>query len=105
MFEELFLKDEEYGRTAHDKIFIACNASAFVPERLNDLVHELNWLPPVAIRRAVIGMFRRLVPEYQPLSRAPALSTADTMPVPVTPSSVSHATKPLVLPSPMGGSE
>lgn len=107
LYEELFLKDEEYGRTAHEKIFIACNASKFVPEHLNDLVRDLEAAARLGDAQAVISMFRRLIPEYQPLSRAPALPASDVMPVAVAPaqSSVTRSSSPLSLPSPIGGSD
>ncbi len=36
LFEELFIPGEDYNRTTHEKIFIASNASQFVPEDLDD---------------------------------------------------------------------
>lgn len=41
LFEELFLPDEEYQRTRHEKIFIACNAGSFVPP---DLIEQVSLL-------------------------------------------------------------
>ncbi len=35
LFEELFIPGEEYERTTHEKIFIAANASRFVPDGLD----------------------------------------------------------------------
>ncbi|MCU0494637.1 MAG: polysaccharide biosynthesis protein, partial [Chloroflexaceae bacterium] len=38
LFEELFVPGESYERTIHEKIFIACNASSFVPRDLDELM-------------------------------------------------------------------
>ena len=41
LFEELFVTGEQYERTAHEKIFIAANASRIVPEGLDG--SSLRW--------------------------------------------------------------
>ncbi len=41
LFEELFIPGEEYQRTAHKKIFIAANASRFVPDDFNKSIDAL----------------------------------------------------------------
>ncbi|MCO6450360.1 MAG: polysaccharide biosynthesis protein [Caldilineales bacterium] len=66
LFEELFVEGEEYTRTRHEKIFIAGNASSFVP---NDLSSGLLTLENAARRRdaeAIKLALHRLVPEYHP---------------------------------------
>jgi FlaA1/EpsC-like NDP-sugar epimerase len=42
LYEELFLPGEEYRRTQHQKIFIARNASSFVPMNLFDAISTLE---------------------------------------------------------------
>ena len=69
LFEELFVKGENYIRTAHDKIFIASNASNFVPGRLNELVCELETAAQHDDIATVYATFQRLIPEYQPMDR------------------------------------
>jgi FlaA1/EpsC-like NDP-sugar epimerase len=41
LFEELFVKGEDYRLTSNEKIYIATNASNFIPEHLNDSVNDL----------------------------------------------------------------
>jgi FlaA1/EpsC-like NDP-sugar epimerase len=105
LYEELFLKDEEYSRTAHDKIFIACNASKFVPERLNDLVRDLEAAAHQGDPQIVISTFRRLIPEYQPSLKTPVLAPGNVMPMPVSPVPTPRPAGPVTLASPLGGSE
>jgi FlaA1/EpsC-like NDP-sugar epimerase len=66
LFEELFTPGEVYQRTRHEKIFIAGNASSFVPPRLHELIADLGsaaqWNNAAAIRRGL----QDLVVEYQP---------------------------------------
>ncbi len=65
LFEELFVTGESYNRTRHEKIFIAGNASSFVPHDIEGCVEALE----VAARRndpeAILRVLRSLVPEYQ----------------------------------------
>ncbi len=62
LFEELFAADEEYGRTQHEKIFVAQNG------RRDDLQPEVDRLIGAAYRgdtAALEASFRILVPAYQ----------------------------------------
>lgn len=66
LFEELFVTGENYKRTHHDKIYIAGNASTFVPQ---DLASSIGVLDAAAARGdidAIYRGFRNLIPEYQP---------------------------------------
>jgi FlaA1/EpsC-like NDP-sugar epimerase len=66
LFEELFVTGETYQRTCHDKVFIATNASRFVPARLSV---EIDALRAVAQRNdsdAILRGLQRIVPEFQP---------------------------------------
>lgn len=66
LFEELFVPGERYERTRHEKIFIAGNASSFVPEHLDDTVDSLKRAADLNDRDAVIRGLQNLIPEYRP---------------------------------------
>ncbi|MDQ3927871.1 MAG: polysaccharide biosynthesis protein, partial [Chloroflexota bacterium] len=71
LYEEMFLPGETYARTRHEKIFIAANASSFVPRGLNSTI---DGLEKAALRNEatdIIGYLRRLVPEFQPVDYTP----------------------------------
>ena len=65
LFEELFIKGEEYKRTRHTQIFIAANASAFVPPRLNEAVQNLARVAERNDGVALLQDLTTLVPEYE----------------------------------------
>jgi len=67
LYEELFVPGEQYHRTHHEKIFIAGNASSFVPA---DLEESLSGLAASAARHdteAIIRGLQNLIPEYEPM--------------------------------------
>lgn len=66
LFEELFLPDEHYERTRHAKIFIAGNASALVPGRLDETIGVLARAASVSDRDTIIRALQNLIPEYCP---------------------------------------
>lgn len=66
LYEELFVAGEEYQRTLHDKIFIAKNASHFVPSQLKTAVQQLAQLAQTGDRAAIIAALQLLVPEFTP---------------------------------------
>jgi FlaA1/EpsC-like NDP-sugar epimerase len=66
LFEELFISGEMYQRTRHEKIFIAENASSFVPAALNTVIAELLRAAELNDRTAIVRGLKHLVPEYQP---------------------------------------
>ena len=66
LFEELFIPGEDYQRTEHEKIFIAANASRFVPADLEQAVNVLNAAADRNDSEAIKRAFRGLIPEYQP---------------------------------------
>lgn len=70
LFEELFVQGEDYQRTRHEKVFIAGNASNFVPQSLARSIDALaaaaHANDSAAIRRAL----RQLIPEFQPSQAA-----------------------------------
>ena len=66
LFEELFIEGEEYRRTAHEKIFIAGNASRFVPYQLEGALGLLEEAANHHKREVLVQLLRHLVPEYAP---------------------------------------
>lgn len=67
LYEELFVDGEDYARTQHAKIFIAANASAFVPDSLDDAVAALEQAARMNDRDAIIRSLQNLIPEFHPL--------------------------------------
>lgn len=84
LFEELFIQGEDYKRTVNEKIFIAGNASSFVPEALNELVDEMEAAARNDDEAAMRALFHRLIAEYQPLP-PPAIPTDGNAPESVPP--------------------
>ncbi len=74
LFEELFTVGEKYDQTGHQKIFIAANASTFVPESLDASVLALQQAAEDNDRDAILRNLQHLIPEYtpQPLPRSAA---------------------------------
>lgn len=66
LFEELFTSGEDYERTEHQKIFIAANASTFVPESLDASITALAQAAEDNDRDAIIRNLQNLIPEYTP---------------------------------------
>jgi len=66
LFEELFVSGEHYARTRHEKIFIAGNASSFVPDRLDETITALARAADLNDRTSVIRSLQNLIPEYCP---------------------------------------
>ncbi|MCD6351669.1 MAG: polysaccharide biosynthesis protein, partial [Armatimonadetes bacterium] len=62
LFEELFLEDEEYGRTAHQKIFI-CRNGASPDDGLEPMVTRLLGAAEAGDQAAVFHLLHALVPE------------------------------------------
>lgn len=64
LFEELFVPGETYERTAHEKIFLAADASHLVPEELDK---SIDGLIAAAQRNEAAGIYqalRTLIPEF-----------------------------------------
>lgn len=76
LYEELFVPGESYTHTRHDKIFIAANASRFVPDRLDDAVAALAAAAQINNRAAILAELTALIPEYQPAQPAPPVESA-----------------------------
>lgn len=79
LYEELFVSGEHYARTRHEKIFIAANASHFLPTDLDERIGYLLAAAennPAHIRQAL----RHLIPEYLAVDRPFKLTPADPPP-------------------------
>ena len=72
LFEELFVSGEAYHRTRHDKIFIAANASSFVPPDLEGAICDLDKAACDQDAAAILACLHNLVPEYRTLTNAAA---------------------------------
>ncbi len=66
LFEELFIPGERYERTQHEKIFIAANASSFVPADLDGAVEALASVARDGDGDAILAELRGLIPEFRP---------------------------------------
>lgn len=65
LYEELFIQGEDYQRTAHEKIFIAGNASSLVPADLNTSVDALILAASNEDETAIRGQLAHLISEFQ----------------------------------------
>ena len=94
LFEELFGPGEDYGHTGHEKIFIAGNASSFVPTHLDEQVAELESAARRNDRAAIMCTLRSLIPEFnsaQPAEpRVEAAAAADVLRVVLPPESAAE---------------
>lgn len=70
LFEELFLTDEEYEGTRHEKIFIASSASRFTPRNLETVLSALAEAAEQRDEATIRFQLQTLIPEYQPAERA-----------------------------------
>ena len=66
LFEELFVEGEDYQRTRHEKIFIAANASRFVPHGLNESIASLEQAALASDTKGIYRQLQALIPEYTP---------------------------------------
>lgn len=91
LFEELFISGEEYKRTRHEKIFIAANASSFVPEGLETNICALAEAAEMNDREAIVRNLQALIPEYMP-QHLPGSNGEHATPLPgITPSTLPNA--------------
>jgi FlaA1/EpsC-like NDP-sugar epimerase len=66
LYEELFVGDEHYERTRHEKIFIATNASTVMPANLQEALAGLAAAAGNGDRPSMVHMLQAFVPEYAP---------------------------------------
>jgi FlaA1/EpsC-like NDP-sugar epimerase len=73
LFEELFVDGENSHRTAHQKIFVANDASALMPDNLDQAVDELIAVATRGDEAAIRLWLQRLIPGFdQSNAGAPA---------------------------------
>jgi FlaA1/EpsC-like NDP-sugar epimerase len=65
LYEELFIPGETYKRTRHEQIFIANNASSFVPQDLDEEVYALEVAAQQHDVEAVLESLQYLVPQMR----------------------------------------
>jgi FlaA1/EpsC-like NDP-sugar epimerase len=76
LFEEMFAAGEQYERTQHEKIYIAANASSFVPRGLDAAIGELDEAAAHNDRSGIVQALQELIPEYRPPQLAAANGAA-----------------------------
>lgn len=64
LFEELFVKGEQYEKTKHNKILIAQNASINIPTGLNDHLRNFDNILREFDERALLEHILKIVPEF-----------------------------------------
>jgi FlaA1/EpsC-like NDP-sugar epimerase len=72
LFEELFVREEEYARTAHGQIFMANNAGGLVPRNLDLAVDTLYSAARREDMAAIISGLCDLVPQFTPVGMSMA---------------------------------
>lgn len=65
LFEELFLPDEEYQKTGHEKLLVVKNASKNIPSQLLQHVEELLQSASINDSMEIRSLLQKLVPGYQ----------------------------------------
>jgi FlaA1/EpsC-like NDP-sugar epimerase len=66
LYEELFLPEETYTKTAHEKIFVASSRSINDSATLAARIQELRAAAVAGERAQIRSTFGQLIPEYQP---------------------------------------
>ena len=74
LFEELFIPGEIYDKTIHEKILIAANASHFIPDGFEENLEVLLEKRHENDRDTIVGLLKRLVPEYTGVEQVAQLS-------------------------------
>lgn len=90
LYEELFVAGENYARTQHEKVFIAANASSFVPEHLTESINALELAAERGDREAIIRGLRSLVPEYGTEPEPKSSDLTGAAPEPARPVTISQ---------------
>jgi FlaA1/EpsC-like NDP-sugar epimerase len=65
LYEELFVAGETYQRTVHEKIFVACDASNFVPQAFGEHLAALERAAHHDDRPGILQELHALVPQLQ----------------------------------------
>ena len=87
LYEELFIPGETYGRTAHEKIFVASNGSNSLPDQLDAAIQALATSAQRNDRDAIVRSLRSLIPEFEP-------SHAGVVPLETAQSPEAHPVEP-----------
>ncbi len=90
LFEELFVPGEKYHRTQHEKIFIAANASSFVPDDLGESIEVLEQAAAADDRMAIVRGLQGMIPEFKPPAAGGGQPAAAAMTGSDAPSGVSR---------------
>lgn len=91
LFEELFLPDEHYERTLHEKIFIARNASQIVPPQLDERIATLEEAAARSDEATIFRTLQLLVPEYRRETNPPVVELVTRPVSSTTPAHLSPA--------------
>lgn len=65
LYEELFLPNEEYQKTDHEKLLVVKNASYIIPEQLLQVVADLLQSAATNNSTEICNLLHKLVPGYQ----------------------------------------
>lgn len=66
LFEELFIKGEEYEPTQHKKLFVVKNASRIIPKNLMVIVEDLCKAAAYNDALSILFLLEQLIPGYTP---------------------------------------
>lgn len=70
LFEELFIKEEKYEQTLHEKILIATNASNVCMENFDNMVEDLIEISNNSNKSQIVYMLKKIIKEYEPAFHA-----------------------------------
>jgi FlaA1/EpsC-like NDP-sugar epimerase len=89
LYEELFIPGETYKRTCHEQIFIASNASSFVPQDLDEEIYALEVAAQQHDIAAILESLQYLVPQMRlinpPTQPEPRATRSHAAPVTMLP--------------------
>jgi FlaA1/EpsC-like NDP-sugar epimerase len=83
LYEELFIPGETYKRTRHEQIFIANNASSFVPQDLDEEIYALEVAAQQHDVDAVLESLQYLVPQMRIAEESRPQPRVQRTPMPV----------------------
>ncbi|MGB1249713.1 MAG: polysaccharide biosynthesis protein [Candidatus Promineifilaceae bacterium] len=67
LYEELFIGDEQYERTRHNKLFLAGNAGDLVPRNIYEMVDRLNEAALDDDEALVYLLLQQTIPGFSPM--------------------------------------
>ena len=98
LFEELFVTGDDNQPTAHEKIFIANNASRQAPDGLDQAIDELAVVAARGEATAIVRGLQELIPEFHPPEQAIPVSQPYP-PLPAPTPSTAQPTGPVRFPT------